>query len=395
MLDVLIGARNADHPAELPGYWWFQIAGWSAFALVSILSLNVWYNPGELVPAMHSIVQSAIGILVSHPLRFAARRTWNLPFRARIALNGAAVLIASQIWTVLRLLAFTAMTGEVIDREDWGGWIFGSLTVFSSWAFCYHAIKYYKEWAGQRELSIKAQNAALEAEANANREHIKRLEAENLVRDSRLQLLNYQISPHFFFNALNSVTALVQRGDRTGAIEMLSRIGDFLRISLESSEPEHSLVDEVHIANLYLGIEKIRFGDRLVAHFEIAPAAQLTMIPSLLLQPLLENCVKHAVGKSLSPTVISLRARIANERLQVIVSDNGTGAPTKRAAGDPPGGIGLNNVEGRLQSVYGEDYRFAASHSDSGGFEVLIELPVRYDSGAGGSPVSMEGAPIN
>jgi len=378
MSDTVSTAATVRPDASIPGYWAFQIGGWSAFALVSILSLNVWYNPGELIPPLHSIVQAVIGVFVSHPLRWAAQRTWNFNPAPRLALNAVAILVASQIWTVLRLLAFTLMTGTVIGAEDWGGWIFGSLMVFSCWAFCYHAIRYYRQWVEQREVSIKAQNAALEAEAVAQREHIKRLEAENLVRESRLRLLNHQLNPHFFFNSLNSVTALVRRGDKDAATEMLSRIGDFLRVSIDSDdEPQHPLRDELHIVDLYVGIEKIRFGDRLVTEVEVSDDAAETLIPSLLLQPLIENCVKHAVGRSLSPTTIRLSGEVENDRLSVRVTNTSPETPTPGPAGKSRG-IGLKNVEERLRSMYGDQYRFRAGEKeDGGGFEIQIDIPAQ------------------
>ena len=110
------------------------------------------------------------------------------------------------------------------------------MTVFGSWAFCYHALKYNRQWIEAHELSIKAQSAALAAEALAERENTKRLQAEGLARDAKLRLLNHQLNPHFLFNSLNSVSALVKRNDQDGAVEMISRIGEFLRTSLEERE---------------------------------------------------------------------------------------------------------------------------------------------------------------
>jgi len=369
---------RVDPVANLPGYWVFQIAGWLAFALLSILSLNVWYNPGELAPALHSVVQSLIGIFISHPLRAVARRTWNIPSLPRIAINAAAILAASQIWTVLRLIAFTNMTGLPIGAEDWGGWIFGSLTVFGSWAFCYHAIKYYRQWLEAHELSIKAQNATLAAEALAERENAKRLQAEGLAHEAKLRMLNYQLNPHFLFNALNSVTALVKRDDQDGAVEMLSRISEFLRASLEESETfQHQLRDEIEIIEHYLAIEKVRFGDRLDVVFDISNAAADVEIPSLLLQPLIENNIKHAVGKSLSRTTIRIKASVEDGRLCINLSDSGAHDVRKKPATTTPSpGIGLKNVEERLQSVYGEDYDFHTTRSEDGGYHASINIPV-------------------
>lgn len=388
MFKHIQNGTKVDPISKLPSYWTFQITGWLAFAVLSYLSLTVWYNPGEFIPALHTIAQSIVGIAVSHPLRWVARASWATRIEWRIIANAGAIVIASLVWTALRLGLFTWMAGEVISFEDWGGWIFGSMTVFASWSFCYHALKYYRQWLEERELSIKAQNAMLAAETLAQRENVKRLHAEKLVRESQLRMLNYQLNPHFFFNSLNSVTALVNRDDKDAAIEMLSRISDFLRVTLEGGDSfEHPLRDEVEILKLYLEIEKVRFGDRLNSEFSVTKEAENIEVPSLLLQPLIENSVKYAVGRSLSPTTIRLEARMHNGRLIVLLSDTGIGTPRETAGVPCPStGIGLHNVEQRLQSVYGDDYSFRINARDNGGFETEISVPCAFRQKPSGAP---------
>lgn len=372
----------------MPGYWTFQLAGWMSFAALSYFSLTIWYNPGEVIPALHTIAQSLVGIAVSHPLRWVARRTWSVQITPRVIINGLAIVVASLVWTGLRLGLFTWMTGEIINVEDWGGWIFGSMTVFASWAGGYHALKYYRQWIEQRELSVSAQKAALEAEALAQRENVKRLHAESLVRESKLRLLNYQLSPHFFFNALNSVMALVRREDKEAATEMISRIGDFLRITMDTDDtPTHPLRDEIEILNLYLGIEKVRFGDRLNVEFDIPEEANDVSIPALLLQPLVENSIKHAVGRSLSPTTIRLSARSEDGRLKLALTDTGRGPNAKPTTGkEPSAGIGLKNVEERLHSMYGGDFSFNTDNKHREGFVIEIDVPA--NSNQNGRPIT-------
>ena len=124
MLDNIENGKSVDPAFNMPGYWTFQIAGWLSFAVLSYLSLTIWYNPGEFIPALHTLTQSIVGIAVSHPLRWVAQKTWAAPITQRVIINGMAVAMASLIWTFLRLGLFTWMTGEVINFEDWGGWIF-------------------------------------------------------------------------------------------------------------------------------------------------------------------------------------------------------------------------------------------------------------------------------
>lgn len=360
-------------------YWLFQIGGWSAMALLSYFSLTLWYNPGQWTPVLHTILQSMLGVFVSHPLRWVSSRTWNMSLVARIATNGAAVFAASLVWTLLRLYSFTWLTGETVPLSDWGGWMFASVIVFGAWSFCYHALKYYRHWLTEHQLAVEAQNTALRANEVAQRETLRRLEAEKLIRETQLRMLKYQLNPHFLFNALNSVSSLVRKGDAGGATDMLARIGNYLRMTLDhSDEVQHTLDDELDALDLYLGIEKVRFGDRLNISFQVEEKARLAAVPSLLLQPLIENSIKFAVSRNLEPTTISLDARCEGDRLVLIICDDGPGRSAPLKVGeDEPQGIGLLNVKQRLNSMYGEEFQFEHGATEPHGYAVNIAVPAR------------------
>ena len=249
-------------------YWVCQLFGWGALTVFSILSLNIWYTPGEFAPVIHSALQSIMGIILSHPLRYVAQKTWDDNVYQRVIYNSAAVLISAGLWTIWRINSFTWLTGEVIEVSDWGGWINVSVIVLVGWSSTYHALKYYRQSIEQQRLAVEAQNSALAAEAKAYRENVKRIEAEKLIKESQLRMLKYQLNPHFFLNALNSVSALVRKNKSEEAMEMLARIGDFLRLSLDDSgDLFHSIEEEIDAVQSYLEIEKIRFGERLVTEF--------------------------------------------------------------------------------------------------------------------------------
>lgn len=358
-------------------YWLFQISGWSAMALLSYLSLTVWYNPGQWTPVLHTVLQSALGIFVSHPLRWVASGTWSWSLVPRILVNGACVIIASIVWTLLRLYSFTLMTGEPIPLSDWGGWWFASVIVFGAWTFCYYALKYYQQSIREHQLAVEAQNTALKASEVAQRETLRRLEAEKLFRDAQLRMLKYQLNPHFLFNALNSVSWQVRKGDAGGATDMLARIGDYLRVTLDhSDEMQHTLEDELETLDLYLSIEKVRFGDRLHTRLEVEDAVRDAAIPSLLLQPLFENSVKFAVSKTTKPITITLDARMEGDALAITVEDNGPIIDEKTVSqDDATRGIGLLNVEERLKSAYGDAVEFAHGPARPHGYKVEIRIP--------------------
>jgi two-component system, LytTR family, sensor kinase len=372
MTDIRIGASG---PLSNQ-YWTFQIAGWSAMALLSYLSLTIWYNPGQLAPAAHTVLQSLLGIVVSHPLRWVATRTWQMPLARRALINGGAVFIASMVWTQLRIESFTWLTGEAIPTEDWGGWIFASVIVFGAWAFCYHALKYYRQSSQERRLASEAQNEALIASARAQQESFKRLEAEKLFREAQLRMLKYQLNPHFLLNALNSASALVQKGDREAAMDMLARIGNFLSASLaHPEEVQHTLAEELDDLDTYLSIEKVRFGERLRTQFDIDPDARDIMVPSLLLQPLFENAIKFAVGARIAPTLISFQARLVGRELRLRLSDDGPGMDESELENSESSwGIGMMNVRQRLESAFGEGFTFQLSQAEPSGLVIEITL---------------------
>lgn len=355
-------------------YWTFQFAGWGAMALLSYLSLTVWYNPGQLAPILHTLLQSLLGVVVSHPLRWIATKSWQESFELRALLNGAAVIAASLVWTGMRITTFTWLTGEVIPFQDWGGWAFASVIVFGAWSFCYHAIKYYRLSSEQRRLAAEAQTAALRAQTQAQHESFKRLEAEKLFKETQLRMLKYQLNPHFFLNALNSVSALVMRGDKQGAMEMLARIGDFLRVSLDDPEEvQHTLDEELEALSLYLSIEKVRFGERLQTRFDIDDAARGILLPNLLLQPIFENAVKFAVSEKREPTKIALSAVVEQGDLILRIIDDGPGIGTDDNTTDKMG-IGLANVRQRLESTFGNRFEFSLRNAAPTGLEVEIRV---------------------
>lgn len=357
-------------------YWLFQFAAWAGFTVLNYLSLTIWYNPGEWAPALHTALQSVLGLLVSHPLRIVARYVWNAGLPTRFFANATAILLASILWTVLRLASFEWLTGEHVDPGDWGGWFNASVMVYGAWAFCLHALKYYRDWSEERALVAQAQRAALEAQAREQSERARRIETEALANEAKLRMLRYQLSPHFLFNALNAVSARVLQGDAESAASMLAKIGDFLRVTLEHDEELwHSLDAEIEILNLYLEIEKARFGERLQTEFEISREALQVEVPSLLLQPLFENAVKYAVGKSLTPTRVQLNAWLENGWLEVRVSDTGPGIQLKDGENGASTGIGLRNVEHRLQSAHAGAYRFELYANRPQGTTVAMAFP--------------------
>lgn len=200
------------------------------------------------------------------------------------------------------------------------------------------------------------------------------LALESSLARTRLHALQAQLHPHFLFNALNSVIALLRQNPRA-AEEMLVSLGELLRLVLNQSQhQETSLHDEMRFLDLYMEIQQLRFGDRLKYATDIAPDAWGCRIPTLLLQPLVENAVRHGIEPSGRPGLIRVAARRDGNRLRLEVRDNGMGSGLPQGEA-PRLGVGLSNVQARLSSYFGNAASLDFSTPQEGGFQVTLELP--------------------
>ncbi len=227
------------------------------------------------------------------------------------------------------------------------GWYF----FFVSWSVFYLALSY----AGA---------------VRASERETARLRAAT--QTAELRALRYQVNPHFLFNTLNSISALVMSGKREDAEAMILNLSTFFRSSL-ASEPTDDvpLADEIAVQKLYLEIEAVRFPERLRTTFEIEPAASGACVPGLILQPLIENAVKYGVAPARRPVQICVRARVNGDKLEVTVSDDGDGA---RAANGT--GVGLRNVRDRLTARFGDAAWLTVGKRAEGGFTAMLTLPL-------------------
>ncbi|HEX7123402.1 MAG TPA: histidine kinase [Gemmatimonadaceae bacterium] len=189
---------------------------------------------------------------------------------------------------------------------------------------------------------------------------------------AQLQALKLQLQPHFLFNTLNTITALIHR-DPVAAERMVSGLSELLRFSLGTAgEQEVPLERELEVTRHYLDIQQVRFQDRLSVSFEVEADAPRAYVPNLLLQPLVENALKHGIGPRAAAGHIAIAARRRNGVLTLEVRDDGLG---EREGAPRQEGVGLGNSRARLQSLYGDAHRFEAGGEPSGGFRVYIEIP--------------------
>ena len=240
------------------------------------------------------------------------------------------------------------------------------LTLLGAWSALYYAINFY--------LQVEEQNDQL-------------IRLENQATSAQLAMLRYQLNPHFLFNTLNSISTLVLLKQTEPANAMLTRLSAFLRYTL-INEPSGrvTVAQEVETLQLYLDIERMRFEERLRTQFRIDDAALPALLPSLLLQPLVENAIKYAVSTQESGAEITITAQLVGGMLRITVSDTGPGLQNSAAdnrvsgvtfdGGEPVStGVGLANIRDRLAQAYADTHRFEIFDPPEGGFTVLIEIP--------------------
>ncbi len=218
---------------------------------------------------------------------------------------------------------------------------------------------YATRW--QERLSSRYSQATRESE-----------QLQTRLAQAQLQALRLQLNPHFLFNTLNAITALVHT-DPHAAERMIMGLSELLRISLGSvGEQEVPLSRELEVLEHYLDIQQVRFADRLQVQYAVAPETERALVPNLLLQPLVENAIKHGIAPRAASGRIVIVARRNNGALLLEVSDDGTGSSNGTPTGE---GVGLRNSRERLRSLYGDDHRFDAAPQPAGGYRVVIELP--------------------
>jgi two-component system LytT family sensor kinase len=190
---------------------------------------------------------------------------------------------------------------------------------------------------------------------------------------AKLQALRMQLNPHFLFNAMNSIAMLVRRNDNALAVRMLAGLSDLLRYVLEDSpSDEVRLQDEISFLERYLEIERVRFGDRLRVHFDVDAETRDAFVPNLLLQPLVENAIRHGIAHKVNPGKIEIAARRLGDRLILQVSDDGPGLNGPKLSGN---GVGLANTRSRLEQLYGSGTSFELRNATLGGAVATISLP--------------------
>ena len=238
--------------------------------------------------------------------------------------------------------------------------VMGSFYILLCWSGLYFGIKYYQQLQQQTEQTLKATAAAHQAQ---------------------LKMLRYQLNPHFLFNTLNAISTLILDRQNDVANLAVTRLSDFLRYSLDNDPMKRvTLRGELEALDLYLEIEKVRFGERLRIKREIEAAALDALVPSLILQPLIENAIKYAVSPREEGGSIRISAKVHHGKLLFTIADDGPGLGNGGARPGKSSGVGLANTRERLKQLYGDDQALTLAPNDPSGLVITINIPLETGS---------------
>ncbi|RGP41950.1 Histidine kinase [Altererythrobacter insulae] len=347
-------------------FWNLQFAGWGGAFLLRASGAIANSQPLDFlaVVLVTAITGFSISLVLSVIYRQLINRqplfTWSITLLALIC----AVALYTAIETWLNGV-YIGGQSQAAFAQRFIGLIYIPAALLGGWTALYFAMNYF--------LTVEEQADRLE-----------RLEAQ--ATSAQLAMLRYQLNPHFLFNTLNSISTLVLLKQTEPANAMLSRLSAFLRHTL-IMEPGSTvtLAQEVETLQLYLDIERMRFEDRLRTKFVVDDAANDALLPSMLLQPLVENAVKYAVSPQEEGARIDLTASVTSGRLRITVEDTGPGlegpsqgdllALAKTESETTSTGVGLANIRNRLMQAYGDNHRFETRSGAGGGFIVTIDIP--------------------
>jgi two-component system LytT family sensor kinase len=339
-------------------FWSFQLLGWATW-IVMLTLRDLTFVPREYILERVGVfaVDALIGIALTTALRYLYRAVWEQPVYLRLLAVLLGCWLASQAWRPIKLLITDSDFGASVDLTDYGWysvsvWLPISMSVLLLWSVLYFFLKYYQLFQREKEKSLRS---------------------ESLAHEAQLRMLRYQLNPHFLFNTLNAISTLILVQSTDQANAMVTRLSKFLRYSLEHDPFDKvDLQHEINSVNLYLEIEKVRFEERLQVAINLAAGTEQALVPSMLLQPLVENSIKHAIARSEQGGSIWIWAeRCAGDRLRITVADDGPGAVKHPESM----GVGLKNIRDRLQEMYGANHELVFASREPRGFQAMVVIP--------------------
>ncbi|NMP30171.1 histidine kinase [Thalassotalea sp. M1531] len=354
--DLNLGQKSFSKQSHQ--FWTLQIFGWLGYVIVVFIAIvrpqfddPNFYLAGQLI---NLAIEASSGFLLSYMQWLIIRKTVHWPLKKTLILSFGSAAILGGVFNVIKLASYKTIVYQQIWYQQWnmlefGGWLLFSVSTMFVWTAIFFIMLYNTKLQKEHEMLLRAQNSAKEAQ---------------------LQMLRYQLNPHFMFNTMNAISTLIYKKDNEKAGDMLDKLCEFFRYSLDqNSNQESQLHREIELLNVYLAIEKVRFGERLTVNLDIDKQVSHGKVPSLFLQPIVENAIKYGIESRKQPGVISISAKAKNQRLRIEVLDSGKGEVT-----DSGFGIGLTNTRERLSSMFNDDISIDIQHTESG-TRVSLDMP--------------------
>ena len=344
---------------------------WRTFVGVSVAFWAVWYAAYSVFVWVNTPLKfweflfprsliAAVGVLLSLGVAFVLQR-----FRPRrVALGALVVVPLALVATGLHAIASNVMWSFLYPDE-----------MGTSPAWVMYTTDFIIRFWYFASVSALLLAVTYIGEIKDREQQITQL--QTLAHSAQLRALRNQLHPHFLFNALNSIIALLSRGRGSEAGTMTENLADFLRETL-ALDPQKliTLGEEIRLQQLYLAIERVRFPDRLNVSVDVPEDLMQVLVPSLITQPLIENSIKYAVARSTQPVDLRISASSFENMLELVLEDSGGNAEGSASKGDR---VGLANVSERLSAHYGSSASFESGRKPDGGFRNALRLPVTME----------------
>jgi len=350
-------------------FWTLQITGWLGYAVVVFLAI---IRPQISQPDFNAlgqfinlVVETFSGFILSYLQWLFIRKIVHFPLKKTLLFSFTSAATLGLIFNVIKLSVFKVVVYQQHWNEAWnmlefGGWLLFSLTTMFVWTSIFFIMLYNTKLQKEHEMLLRAQTAA---------------------KDAQLQMLRYQLNPHFMFNTMNAISTLIYKNENDKANEMLDKLCEFFRYSLNKHDKSKTtLRKELELLELYLSIEKVRFGQRLQITFDIEAQTKDCQVPNMLLQPLVENAIKYAIEPNKEGGSVFISTQKVSDRLVLLVIDNGKELTEKSNEGF---GIGISNTKARLDAMFNGDYQVNISQEQQventnnlkSGTKVYIAIP--------------------
>ncbi len=336
-------------------------AGWLGFALVHYLG-SLLHDLRDLFLVI-IFLNAYSGWMLTIPLRYLYKYIWNYKLLHIALIIVVASFGMGVIWQVIKNLNYWEIykhgyrPDHIIYYTKYSVW---SFYIMMGWSVLYFAIKYYQMLQTAKQNVLKANTEAHQAQ---------------------LKMLRYQLNPHFLFNTLNAISTLILVKENEVANGMVTKLSEFLRYTLDKDPMKKvTLENELQVLTLYLDIEKVRFEERLTVNFSIEEKCKLALVPSMILQPIAENAIKHAISVQESGGTISVNVHCSDNKLYIELFDDGPGAEIVDGNLYRESGVGLVNTKERLEALFNNDYSLVVSNNSPKGVKVNISIPLMFES---------------